>query len=403
MECFVSRTAALTDISIRNLKANPGERLEAWDEKVPGLGIRVSSTGTKSFVLLYRIGGQAKRMTLGRYPVVSLADARKLATEALYKISHDQNPQQDKEDARSFPRCDETVDQFVRLHCSRHNRDSTARQTERIMRNRFLPTWAAKDVRKITKRDVIKVLDAIVEEGLPSAANQAFAAVRKFSNWCVQRGIIDASPCTGIGTPSPLGKRDRVLADDELALIWTAAKTIGYPYGCIVQLLILTGQRRNEVAGLCWSEIDTGAGLWSFPPDRMKSGRPHQVPLLPMASAVIDGLPRLNTTFAFPARGSDDSSFSGFSKLKKRVDEVSVVTGWTLHDLRRTVATGMAGLGVAPHVVEKLLNHSTGSLGGVAGIYNRFQYVPEMRDALAKWEAHLQAITATKVPAQSET
>jgi integrase len=387
----VERTASLTDIAIKNLRAAKGERLEVWDDKVPGLGIRASS-GTKSFVLLYRHDGSSKRLTLGRYPVLSLGDARKLATEALYKITHGENPQVEKEQARSFPRFDVTVDDFVRLHCDRQNRNSTARQTERIMRTRFTPVLGAKDVRKITKIEIIKILDDILSEGLPSAANQAFAAIRKFFNWCVQRGIIDATPCSGIGTPASPGKRDRVLTDKELVRIWRASEKIAYPYGYIVQMLILTAQRRNEVTGMCWSEIDVHTKLWSFPPERMKSGRSHQVPLLPMVEAVVAQVPRLSDTYAFPARGSEDSSFSGFSKLKKKVDSVSGVTDWTLHDLRRTAATGLAQLGVAPHVVEKLLNHTTGTLGGVAGIYNRFQYVPEMREALARWEGHLQAL-----------
>ena len=131
-----------------------------------------------------------------------------------------------------------------------------------------------------------------------------------------------------------------------------------------------------------------------MPAERTKNGRAHQIPLPPMSKAIIAALPKLNETFAFPARGNDEQTFSGFSKMKRRLDELSGVTGWTLHDLRRTTATKLAGLGVAPHVVEKLLNHTTGTLGGVAGIYNRFQYVAEMREALARWEMHVQALTA---------
>ena len=170
---------------------------------------------------------------------------------------------------------------------------------------------------------------------------------------------------------------------------------LGYPYGSIVLLLILTGQRRNEVSGMKWSELDADAGFWSMAAERTKNGHAHQIPLLPMAAEILAGLPRQNPTFLFPARGNSDVSFSGFSKLKSRLDDASGVDNWTLHDLRRTTATGLASLGIALHVVEKLLNHVSGSFGGVAGIYNRFQYVPEMRDALTKWEAHLQALTVS--------
>lgn len=391
-----------TDITIRNLKARFGERVEMWDDKIAGLGIRVSPTGTKAFVLLYRLDGRPKRMTLGRYPLLSLSDARKRATEVLYKLSQGLNPQADKEKARSYPRFDETLEDFVRLYCNRQNRERTARETERLLRARFLKPWAAKDIRAISKHDVHKVIDAIVDEGKPSAANHAFAAVRKLFSWCVQRGIVATSPCTGIGAPSPTIERERVLSDDELAAVWKAAEAIGYPYSSIVHLLILTAQRRSEVAGLRWSEINTDTDLWSMPARRTKNGRPHQIPLPPMARAIIAGLPRHNESYAFPARGNDEETFSGFSKLKRRLDELSGVTDWTLHDLRRTTATSLAGLGVAPHVVEKLLNHTTGALGGVAGIYNRFQYLPDMRDALAKWEAHLQRLIAQSVREKAE-
>jgi integrase len=388
--------ASLTDVLIRQLRAREGERVEAWDDKVSGLGIRVSPAGTKSFVLLYRLNGQSKRMTLGRYPILSLADARRMASEALFKITHGENPQAEKEAARTFPRFDDTLDEFVRLHCNRQNREATARETERLLRARFLLPWATRDIRTITKHDVLVVLDAIVEDGKPSAANHAFAAVRKMFSWCLQRGIVDASPCAGIGAPSAAKERDRVLDADELVAVWMAADATGYPYGSIVKLLVLTAQRRSEVTAMRWPEIDAVNQIWALPPERTKNARAHQVPLPPLAQALIAELPRLNATYVFPARGNDAESFSGFSKLKRKLDEVSKVTNWTLHDLRRTTATGLAQLGVAPHVVEKLLNHSTGTFGGVAGIYNRFQYVPEMREALSKWETHLQALVAAK-------
>jgi integrase len=395
-EGVLGSKSPLTDVLIRQLKAREGERVEAWDDKISGLGIRVSPAGTKSFVLLYRLNGQPKRMTLGRYPILSLADARKLATEALYKITHGENPQAEKEAARAFPRFDDTLDEFIRLHCNRQNREATARETERLLRARFLPAWTARDIRTIAKHDVLVILDAIVEDGKPSAANHAFAAIRKMFSWCLQRGIVDVSPCAGIGTPSAAKERDRVLDNDELVAVWHAADVTGYPYGSIVKLLILTAQRRSEVADMRWPEIDADNHVWALPPERTKNARAHQVPLPPLAQALIAELPRLNAAYVFPARGNDAESFSGFSKLKRKLDDVSKVTNWTLHDLRRTTATGLAQLGVAPHVVEKLLNHSTGTFGGVAGIYNRFQYVPEMRDALSKWESHLHALVAVK-------
>jgi integrase len=293
-------------------------------------------------------------MTLGRYPILDLADARKLAAEALYKIAQGENPQAEKEAARTFPRFDATLEEFIRLHCNRQNRDRTARETERLLRVRFLPLWATRDVRTITKPDVLTVLDTIVEDGKPSAANHAFAAVRKFFSWCLQRGIVETSPCSGITAPAPAKERDRVLDNEELVAVWLAAKAADYPYGSIVQLLILTAQRRSEVSAMCWSEIDAKSKVWALPPERTKNARPHPVPLASLAEATIAALPRLHDVYVFPARGKQGSSFSGFSKLKRKLDQDSKVTDWTLHDLRRTTATGIAQLGVAPHIVEKL-------------------------------------------------
>ena len=391
--------ASLTDLLLRKIKTDGAERVEVWDDRVPGLGVRVSSSGTKSFVLLYRQNGKSKRMTLGRYPVLSLLDAREMATQALNKLTKGDDPQAEKQENRSYPRFDKVVDEFVRLHCNRQNRESTARETERLLRVRFLPKWAGRDIREIGKRDVLAILDGIMDDGTPSAANHALSAVRKLFNWSVSRSIIDVSPCTGISKPAATVERERVLSDDELVAVWQAAATTGYPYGTIVKLLILTAQRRNEVTGMRWSEIDTVAGTWSMPAERVKNGRFHQIPLPPAACTLIEAVPSDNEAYVFPARGNEERSFSGFSKLKARLDQVSGVSDWTLHDLRRTAATGLAGLGVAPHVVEKLLNHTTGALGGVAGIYNRFQYMPEMREALLKWERHIEALVAAKCQA----
>jgi integrase len=286
-----------------------------------------------------RLSGQPKRLTLGRYPILSLADARKMATEALYKITHGENQQAEKEADRTFPRFDETLDDFIRLHCNRQNREATARETERLLRARFLPSWAARDIRTIAKHDVLVVLDAIVEDGKPSAANHALAAVRKMFSWCLQRGIVDVSPCAGIAAPSGAKERDRVLDNDELVAVWRAADATGYPYGSIVKLLFLTAQRRSEVTAMRWPEIDAVNQIWALPPERTKNARAHQVPLPPLAQALIAELPRLNATYVFPARGNDAESFSGFSKLKRKLDGVSKVTNWTRHDHRRTTAT----------------------------------------------------------------
>ena len=384
---------SLTDISIRSLKVDPKDRYEVFDVKVPGFGVRVFPSGIKSFVLLYRTNGRPRRLTLGRYPVLSLAEARKLAQAALNRVAHGIDPQHEKDAARRAG-FEVAVESFLNLHCRRYNRPNTARETARILASTFVKRWGRRDLTDIRRVDVMTVLDNLVEHGKPIAANQSLAAIRKFFNWAVERGLIEVSPCMGIKAPAPKHSRDRVLSDDELAAIWRSAKVVGYPFGCIVQLLILTAQRRGEVTGMRWSDIDLGASSWSIPAARTKSNRAQTLPLSPATSALISSMPQFDDDRVFPAQGESAQTFSGFSKSKRRLDALAGVSDWTLHDLRRTAATGMAKLGVTPHVVERILNHTTGTLGGVAGVYNRFGYLPEMRDALGRWTVHVQSISA---------
>ena len=212
------------------------------------------------------------------------------------------------------------------------------------------------------------------------------------------------SPCQGVKAPSKVGSRHRVLSEAELTRIWLAAELFGYPFGRLVQLLLLTAQRRSEVAGMRWSELDLSKAYWHLPPgneDRKhKSSHPHTIPLGSRIIEILASLPRVHEELVFPARGKDNP-VSGYSKWKQKLDNVSGVRAWTLHDLRRTAATQMASLGVPPHVVERILNHTTGTLGGVAEIYNRFAYLPEMADALDLWSRHLDQLIADATPLPS--
>jgi integrase len=387
-----------TDLGLRSLKAKEGQRLDVWDAKQPGFGVRVSPNGTKTFVLMYWLNGRKHRMTLGHFPSKSLSDARADALAAQSKIEKGESPLAPAptiapNDAL-FPT---VVDRFVEKYCAVHNRTSTAYETERILRMRFASAWRDRDVRSITRADVIAVLDKIIADKAPSAANHALAAVRKLFSWCVERSIVETNPCFGIRRPAPVSERDRALDDDELAKVWSASLEHGGAFGTVVQLLILTAQRRGEVAGMRWSEIDLEKRTWTIPADRTKNKRVHVLPLTPHVHALVDALPRTKETgslFVFPARGNPNEPMSGFSKLSPKIAATIDVENWTLHDLRRTAATGMARLGAAPHVVERVLNHASGTFAGVAGIYNRFNYMDEMRATLGNWESCVLAMVA---------
>ena len=208
-------------------------------------------------------------------------------------------------------------------------------------------------------------------------------------NWAIERDIIASSPCAGVKPPTPEQSRDRVLSDDELGNVWRAAHQLGGPFGALVELLILTGQRRDEVARMAWGEVDLDAQLWTLPKERSKNGRPHDVALSAPAVAILNSLPRIGDSFVLTTDGK--SAASNYSASKRKLDKLlpADMPPWWLHDLRRTVASGMARLGINLPVIEKILNHSSGSFGGIVGVYQRHDFADEKRHALERWGAHV--------------
>ncbi len=288
--------------------------------------------------------------------------------------------------------------EFIDKYARPRNRDW--RETERVLTREFGTRWGRHAVGAITKNEVTGAIDSIVARGSPGSAARSFAIVRRFFNWCVERGTIEVSPCQGLRSPTAPNARERVLGDEELRAVWSASLAMGYPFGTVVQLLTLTAQRKGEVVGCEWSELDLKTGTWTIPAERNKSKRTHTVALSRLTSEIVETIPRLHERWLFPSE-EGEGLISGFSKWKDRLDVASGVPEWRLHDLRRTAATGMARLGVAPHVIERILNHTTGILGGVAGIYNRFQYLPEMRAALELWAEHIAKVVSGSEPVKT--
>lgn len=382
----------LTDRALNGLKPKPGQQFELFDRSTPGLSLRVSPGGAKCFSLCYRIAGCNRRLTIGRYPLVTLAEARKRARDALTQVARGLDPANEKIRVReqyASRLVPAVLDDFIEHHAKRKTRNW--KETERILRSEFAAPWRKLPITLITRQAINSLVDDIVRRGTPSAANHAFAEIRKVLNWAVGQGYLSHSPCLGMKAPSKVVTRDRVLSDVEVTAVWLAAEKMGWPFGRVVHLLLLTAQRRDEVSGLRWADLNSEQRLWTQPAMRNKAGRLHVVPLSPLAFETIRSLPRVHAELIFPARGKD-RPLSGFSKWKRTLDDLSGVTGWTLHDLRRTAATGMAGLAVPPHIVELILNHQGGVLGGIAGIYNRFQYLDDRRLALDRWCQHVEEL-----------
>ena len=367
----------------------PAKDVVYWDSGCPGFGVKVTPKGRKVFIVLYRAGGAGSRLrkyTIGPYGRVTLHQARAAALKIFAARTEGRDPAAEKQLARRRLVVD-GVEDLVELFISEHvSKTRSAREISRLLRREVIPSWGRRSIHEIGKRQVIELVTEVSGRGTPSAANKLLKVVKAFFGWCVGRAILDASPANGLVAPARERPRDRVLDDDELVLIIRAARQIDGAYGGIVELLALTGQRREEVAQLTWGEVDLASRTWTLPASRTKNGRPHFVHLSNEATAVLNRTPTMGD-FVFSLSGT--KPFQSFSAAKRELDKLSGVSDWRLHDLRRTCVSGMARLGVAPHVADKVLNHQTGTISGVAAVYQRHEFLAERRDALDRWGAHV--------------
>jgi integrase len=372
--------------------APDSDRREIPDGYMRGLYLVVQPSGAKSWAVRYRYEGRPRKYTIGIYPVFDLKAAREAAGKALRDAAEGRDPASAKK--QTADSVDAAVEQFIERHVRRNYRPKPLKEARRLLRLHVVGPWGGRKIAEIKRAEIRNVLERIVADGAPIAANRVHSIVRKFFNWCLEQEIIEASPCAGLKPPAGKeGSRDRVLSDDELRRVWQAAEKLGAPYGAMVQLLVLTGQRRGEVVGMQWAELDLENRLWTLPRERVKNDRRHEVPLSAQAIAVIDGLPRISDRFVFSLNA--ETPLNGFGKNKDRIDELSGVSDWVVHDLRRTVASGMARLGISLSVIEKVLNHVSGSFAGIVAVYQRHEFAEEKRAALEKWASHVERLVRT--------
>jgi integrase len=363
-----------------------------WDIDITGLAVKVTPKGRKTFLVQYRPGGRnspTRKVFIGQYGTVTVHKARQEASQILGLRAEGRDPALERQQARRRAESDrfsDVANDFLARHASQNR---TVEETTRVIRHDVLPKWGSRSIHEIGKRDVNDLLDAVVARGSPVAANRLLAALRKLFNWSVSRGIVTASPCAGISAPHREKSRDRVLNDDELVSIIKAAHDMGGAFGGIIRMLVYSAQRRNEVSGMTWSELDLDNSLWTIPGTRTKNEKPHFVYISPQAATVLSSAPKVGE-FIFTSNGS--TAFSGFSKAKKRLDEISGVTKWRIHDIRRTVTTGMATLSIAPHIADKIMNHQVGTISGVAAVYQRHEFLEERKTALEAWGNYVQSL-----------
>jgi integrase len=425
-------TKALTVRRIETVQPS-SSRQEIPDGLLVGLYLVVQPSGAKSFAVRYRYAGAPRKLTLGAFPAITLEAARDIGGKALRVAAEGRDPAREKQAAKGDAKrqaakairdkrdlFENVAREFIERHAMKQNRETTWRETARILGLRpspddpaelvdiggdVMPAWRGRKIQDITKRDVIALLDT-VRDRAPVMANRNLAAVRKLFNWCLARDIIQVSPCTLIDPPALESSRNRVLCDDELRLVWNAADGEGWPFGPLVKLLILTGQRLGEVSGMQWSELNLANRLWVLPAPRVKNNELHEVPLSDAAVAIIEALPRIKTAEGVVFAARRGAALSSFSRAKNRIDDAVAkankgipLANWVFHDLRRTMASGMAPLGTQLHVVEKILNHSSGTFAGVAGVYQRYDFYNEKRIALAAWASHVESVVSGKHPA----
>lgn len=385
---------------IERVKPPDKGRTEYWDTIVPGLGLRVTAKGHKSFCVMYRINGALRRYTIGSWPAWKLTKdsstgpqgVRDKAREVLRVVDEGRDPALEKTETRADK---DTVGAVVEEFNKRHlSKLKDGRRAHRILENHVVKKWKHLRLGSIRRRDVISLIDDVADTA-PGAANKVRAWLHKLFAWAVSRDIVEVNPVIGVPRPHKTRERERVLTDQELQVLWQVLETEGYPWGPLVKLMLLTGQRRSEVAGMKWQDIDMDEKLWEM--QDTKGGRAHIVPLAPETLGILKSMPQVDDVFVFTTTGR--SAVSGFGRMKERLDRKideaigdkskKKMSAWTLHDLRRTVRTRLGKLGVAKHVSDRDVGHATPD---VSRIYDRWGYLPEKRAALELWENSLLAI-----------
>jgi integrase len=403
-------TRRLTDIAVKAIKPK-AEYFEEVDG-TSGLRLAIFPSGKKSWIARYRRpdSGKTAKLTIGKYPEISLSTARIRVSEARDAVSNGIDPGENKkrakisaDEAEAARRAD-TIELHVKQHLERtrgevgkrHLSEGHWRQACLALECHAVAAWRGRPVSEILRRDVRELVEQVAAARGPIAGNRAFEHIRKFFNELVEREIVARSPCVGLKRLAKEQARERTLTEAEIKSLMAALDAIRGPTAAAIKLMLLTGQRRSEVAGMTWGEIIDGD--WQLPGNRTKNRKSHTVPLSRQALAVIEQQPRIDgCNFIFTTTSS--MPVVNFTRIKRQIDAIMKPEApWVIHDLRRTVASGMAGLGVTLPTIEKTLNHASGTFRGVLAVYQRHDFRNEKRDALARWGDHIERIVKGKEP-----
>jgi integrase len=390
---------ALTDRTVRSLKPPPAGRLDVWDEDFPGFGLRISAEGRRSWILMYRLGRKVRRLTLGRFPTLGLAEARDAARDALREAAKGDDPGRRKIAERRAETFADLAREYIERHASKKrsgredirllNGSPHKKRTGKRPHVPLVTRWGDRRIKDIKRRDVRELLDEVAARA-PIMANRTLALVRKMFNFAIERDWLEANPCHMVKPPGDERQRERVLSEDEIRLVWRALDDESPLIAALFRIRLLTAQRGGEIHGAAWSEFDLAAGWWTIPAERSKNGLAHRLPLSPQAVRILKTWRETvdDSPWVFPSSRKTGPHIAHAQKAIERVVRASGVP-FRGHDLRRTAASLMVGGGVPRLVVSKILNHVE---TGVTAVYDRHSYDLEKRAALDFWDRRLAAI-----------
>ncbi|MCG8436286.1 MAG: tyrosine-type recombinase/integrase, partial [Gammaproteobacteria bacterium] len=331
-----------------------------------------------------------RRLTLGSYPALSLDLARDAARAALKDIAEGKDPAAERAILSGGPI---TFEGFAKAYIERHakRRKKSWRADQAMIENDLLPAWRRRPADTVSRRDVIELLEQVVERGHPTAANRRLALIRKMYAWGKTVDLTSISPTEGISKPAKEGQRTRILSDQEIAALWSAWDKQGWPFGFMFKLLLLTGQRRSDIASMALADIKLASHVWAPPLAAATADGVHELPLSSFALEILASMPRTESAFVFPSRRDRERPVSGFSNATRRSRELSGVTDFQPGDLRRTAAVGMARLGARPEILDGILNIRIRIESGVSGIYKLAAEMEQKRDVVEAWGLQVRA------------
>jgi len=389
----------LTDSKVKAIKPR-GKRFIEWEDGQTGFGIRVAPTGKKTFVLMYRFNGKARMMSLGQYPIISLATGRIKAAHAKEKLSKGVDPGKEQLAVKIANKDAHTVSdlaqEFLEKWSKPHKR--SWKYDERALKKDILPIIGKKKAKDVKRRDIVLLLDRIVDRGAPALARRTLAVVRKMFSFGIGRSIINASPCVAIPAPSKPKQRDRVLSESEIRSFWNGLENTGVtlPVKLALKFQLITGQRRTEISQIRWDDIDESQKWWTIPGEISKNGLPHRVPISPFAREILKQVKSISngSPWVFPSpKGGDHVMGQSLYHAIFVNQEIFGIKHFTTHDLRRTAASQMASAGIPRLVIKKILNHAESD---ITAVYDRHSYDSEKKKAMDTWSRKLQTIITGK-------